>query len=286
MLIDVSDYDLPTWNPACFKAAEVTQAIVNSFSKSNAITRIQTLRAAGIEVIGVYGFCYFGPSDYYVNRDVDAAIELAQTFSIPMVWVDAELDAAGIGVAVRPSNPDERVGQLATAVAKVEAAGLPVGIYTAGWWWPPNTGNFMGFSNLPLWHADYGANDGTKAPVTTVNYGGWTTVAIHQYTSTKVLCGRGRDHNYKLYEPEEDEMTKDQEALLIAVAQALAGPATGQTGNVVAELTKLIIPMAVAPLYSAIQNQQAAFTEHVGHPVFGQGPVGLKDGSIVKLVEQ
>lgn len=223
MLIDVSDYDMDTWEPACFRSAGVTKAITNSFRKSNAITRIQTLRAAGIEVAGVYGFCYFGPDPYYVNRDVDAAIELAQAFDIPMVWVDAELDACGIGGLghLRPSEPKERIEQLRAAVRKVEAAGLPVGIYTAGWWWWSNMAGSTEFAKYPLWHAEYGNNDGKRPPVTHVSYGGWSEVTLHQYTSNKRLCGRARDHNYELrsvaaQQTEEDDMTPEQVRAIVA----------------------------------------------------------------------
>ena len=265
---DFSDYDMPTWDPVCFRAAGVTKAITNSFSKSDAITRIQTMKAAGIEVTVVYGFCYFGNNDYYVNRDVDAAIELAKTFAIPMVWVDAELDAAGIVGTIPASYPEQRQAQLRAAVNKVKAAGLNVGIYTAGWWWPSNMNNSTEWSDLPLWHADYGNNDGAKAPVTRVNYGGWTDVTLHQYTSTKPLCGRpNRDWNYIIQAiQEEDEMTPDQLELLVRTAEALAGP--GEENNAIRSLINRVAPMSAAPLYTAIQNQQAALTEHEdGHGV-------------------
>lgn len=235
MLCDFSDYDMGTWEPACFRSAGVTKAITNSFRKSNAITRIQTLRAAGIEVVGVYGFCYFGPDPYYVNRDVDAAIELAQAFDIPMVWVDAELDACGIGGLghLRPSEPKERIEQLRAAVRKVEAAGLPVGIYTAGWWWWSNMAGSTEFAKYPLWHAEYGNNDGKRPPVTHVSYGGWSEVTLHQYTSNKLLCGRARDHNYELrsvaaQQTEEDEMTPEERARLERVEKILAGNGIAQ----------------------------------------------------------
>lgn len=219
LLIDVSDYDMDTWDPPGFAAAGVTRAITNSFRKANAASRILTLREAGIEVIGVYGFCYFGPDPHYVNRDVDAAIELAKQFDIPMVWVDAELDARGItGLDhLRASNPAERREQLRHSLKKVEASGLLAGIYTAGWWWPPNMDNTTEFSAYPLWHAEYGVNDGLFPPVTRVSYGGWTDVAIHQYTSTKLLCGRGRDHNYEFALPG----VRVQEAEDMAAIEAL-----------------------------------------------------------------
>jgi len=213
-LFDCSDYDMDAWDPACFKAYGITRAITNSFRIPNARRRIETLRAAGIEVAGVYGFCYFGPEPHYTDRDVDAAILLAKEYGIPMVWVDAEADANEIGGLehLRASNPSERVAQLGTAINKVQRAGLPVGIYTAGWWWPSHMAGSTAFREFPLWHASYGANTGNFPPTRTVDYGGWRNVAIHQYTSQGNFCGRlGRDLNYQFEVPNQEEpLTPDE----------------------------------------------------------------------------
>jgi hypothetical protein len=82
----------------------------------------------------------------------------------------------------------------------VEAAGLKAGIYSGAWWWPGSTADCTEFSHLPLWHAAY-PGDGRE--IRKVSYGGWTDVAIHQYTSSLNVCGRNRDANYVFMEEEE-----------------------------------------------------------------------------------
>jgi hypothetical protein len=52
------------------------------------------------------------------------------------------------------------------------------------------------FADSPLWYANYGVNDGKQPPIPVVNFGGWTKVGIHQYTSTLYVAGRNRDANY------------------------------------------------------------------------------------------
>jgi hypothetical protein len=100
---------------------------------------------------------------------------------------------------------------------RVEEAGLQAGIYTGAYWWPSKMGNSSEFSalGLPLWLANYGSNDpdNPRSPITEVDFGGWTKVAVHQYSSKIPACGRDvRDHNYWFLE--EETMTNAQRGLI------------------------------------------------------------------------
>lgn len=202
-VLDLSRYDIPTFDAQCFKDNGVTGIILASFREDEMRQCALLARDAGLPIIGFYGFIYFG-SGFGETRDTEAAIRLAQEFNVSRVWLDCETDALANGFtdAIRPT-PEQRVDAIRRCFEMVESQLLDAGIYTGGWWWPSNTNNSTAFAGLPLWHSDYGANDGTKPPVTTVNYGGWTKVAVHQYTSRLNVCGRERDGNYVL---EEEDM--------------------------------------------------------------------------------
>jgi len=202
----------------------VRRVILGTYSRNATIQMIVGCRAAGIQVVGLYGLPYFGNNDYYVNRDIDTAIAIAREYSIGTVWVDAEIDAWQIGVDVPPSNPSQRIHQLQGQLDKVTDAGLRAGIYTAKWWWGSGIGNGFEFAKYPLWHAVYTLN-GTPAP--NPGFGGWASCEIHQYTSTRELCGRVRDANYLFTEVdaesiEEDGLSMEDKALLQKLYQAIA----------------------------------------------------------------
>lgn len=208
-LVDLSTYDMETWNPACFAANGVTRAIVGVYpGPTEAVKRVTSLRAAGITVIGVYGVPYWGDSPHYVTRDIEWAIAVARDQGIGTVWVDAEIDAWQIGVNVGRSYPGQRIEQLRASLQRVEAHGLRAGIYTAAWWWDTNTAYSKAFKDYPLWHAHY-----RQAPMPTPGFGGWTSAEIHQYTSTRELCGRGRDHNYLFTESGAEAQEEDMAAI-------------------------------------------------------------------------
>lgn len=221
-VLDLSHYDFyavdstgkSTWNAKCLYSSGVRNVIIATYQKQVARQMINDCLNAGIRVIGLYGLVYFGTDSFYVHRDTNHAIDLAKEFGIDTIWVDCEIDAKDIGVNSPAPYPAQRVGQILSVVNKIQEAGLKVGIYTAQWWWPSRTNNYTGLSHLPLWNAYY-----TQTyPVFDVNYGGWKKCDIHQYTSTKVICGRGRDHNYmNVGEPEitEDDMTREETEALI-----------------------------------------------------------------------
>lgn len=231
--LDVSNYDYGTFDAACLKAAGVDQIIVGCQRPQLAREMIEQARAAGIKVIGVYAYLYF---DVDTLGQTMTAIGVAQEYGIGTVWLDVE-DTS--------SRSSSRESQLQTCVDVVIDSGLRAGIYTGGWYWPSYMLNTTAFSYLPLWHSDYGYNDGTYPPVTEVAYGGWTKVAIHQYTSTLNLCGRHRDANYVL---EEEPMTADELARLERLERIVGGEAADQID-----------------LLESHNNLNAAVTAHVDH---------------------
>lgn len=207
LCLDLSNYDLATLDVDGFKAAGVDRVILGSWPLGDMRAAANKLRAGGIEIIGFYGFIYFGDAGGEL-RDITAAIALAKDFGVSRVWMDCETDANQQGWHSAPApTPEERVIAIGLRRQLIEAAGLQPGIYTGAWWWPSATNNSTAFSDLPLWHSAYVDNAGTFSEVRTVNYGGWTDVAIHQWTSTNYLCGKNRDCNTVF---EEDDMTPEQ----------------------------------------------------------------------------
>lgn len=197
MILDVSNYDFATFDADCLKAAGVTGIILGCQNPKVANAMGLRAQSAGIPIIGVYGFDYFGtPGNLGDIRD---AITIAFRFGVRRVWIDCEADSGMV-------TPAERVAEIHECVNAVKATGLEPGIYTGAWWWGPNTEYSTEFADLPLWHSAY-FDDGRE--VREVDYGGWTKVAIHQWTSTLSLCGRGRDANYVF---EEEPMTPAEKA--------------------------------------------------------------------------
>jgi GH25 family lysozyme M1 (1,4-beta-N-acetylmuramidase) len=124
-------------------------------------TQIDNALAAGLDVPGVYELLYWGDRDY-------ARIEHAKSFGRP-VWIDCEAE-------VPPGwLPEHVVSRIAVAVNQLGAQ--CAGIYTGRWWWVPQTRNSVAFSDLPLWHAEYGVEPFAKFTA----YGGWTRPTIWQY---------------------------------------------------------------------------------------------------------
>ena len=196
-LLDISNWDWPTFDPACFAESGVRRVIVAG-AREQTRTMIRRCQEEGIEVIGVYAFLYFGFTNWRDPRvQTEHSIAAAKEYGVPMVWLDCE-STPGAGTEPVGQTPATRTAQLRECLRMVEDAGLQAGVYTAAWWWPTYMENTTEFARLPLWHAAYGPGSGPRDPVFTVAYGGWSDVAIHQYTSQLQRCGRNRDHNYLL----------------------------------------------------------------------------------------
>ena len=228
LVVDLSNYDMPTFDPACFYGAGVRRAIVGCQREPIARDMVERLLAADIAVPALYGFHYFGANGGQAH-EVTQAIGMAHDYGIPLVFVDCELDAQQAGWGEAPPTIGQRVAQIAQSVERIQDAGLNAGIYTGAWWWKPQTANSLLFAHLPLWHSAYGKDSGPLDPVTEVNYGGWSTVWAHQYTSTYELCGRGRDMNY-LYQVE-DAMTPAELARLERLERIVAANGISKAGD-------------------------------------------------------
>jgi GH25 family lysozyme M1 (1,4-beta-N-acetylmuramidase) len=228
-VIDISSYDLDTFNAHCFAANGVTGVIVGVFSATNAPDRMRTAaqacRDAGLKIHGFYGVLYFG-SPFGLKRDAQWAIDLAKEFGVSRVWLDVETDGVDNGFTdgSRPT-PAQRARELGQVVQMVRTAGLSPGIYTYRPFWLQQMGSTSEFRDLPLWFASYGQNDPDHPidPITSVNFGGWTQCAIHQYSSTIMVCGRERDHNY-VFEGE-DDMTPEEVNKLVEAFVGATFPA-------------------------------------------------------------
>lgn len=211
-VLDLSGYDLSTIDAACMKASGVSGVILGVFSGSNSPHGMadagEALQKAGIPILGWYGLVYFG-SAYGSTRDITWAAQLAKDFKTPRVWIDCEIDAYQVGFTdTTPCTPASRILEIKDNISIVEMAGKEAGIYSAPWWWIPNTGNYKGFSDRPLWFANYGPGGAPQVPLEILpqTFGGWTKATVHQYTSILNICGRGRDANYVF----EEDMTTDE----------------------------------------------------------------------------
>ena len=199
-LLDVSNWDAPTFDANCLKAQGVDSIILGCQIEPVADTMARDAQRAGIRIMGVYVFLKDAGTP--IPDGVAKAIRIAQKYGARRVWLDCE--QSGLTAA-----------EIASARVQVENAGLLPGIYTGKYVWG-TFGASDAHKDLPLWHAEYGQNtpsSPSRAPVTEVSYGGWTRPDIHQYSSVISACGRNRDHNYLFdwaQDAQGDGMTADE----------------------------------------------------------------------------
>lgn len=208
-VLDLSNHDEPTFDAGCLAASGVTRVIMGcQLGAGPARRMVPALRGAGIEVRDLYAFLGF--RDWWTQPAEQAVAAARALGGITRIWLDAEADNANDGTSGDDVTPPMRLTRLGQAVSIVEAAGFAAGVYTARWWWVPRMADSRAFSQYPLWlGGPYQAE-----PIREVAFGGWRDVAIHQYTSTFVVCGRGRDANH-VFE-EEDEMADPRVDELVA----------------------------------------------------------------------
>lgn len=172
--IDLDNYDGDISASVPALVAEGCQyAIVGCQDAAIALRQIDALTSGGIEVIGVYAYLYWG---YDVLGETAKAASVASQAGIPRIYLDCERDGELPG-----TTPETRIAQLREAVAAVRAAGLDPGIYTGEPFWREAMANTTEFARLPLWHAAYWYD---LHHVDRVAYGGWTEVAVHQYSAS------------------------------------------------------------------------------------------------------
>lgn len=220
LALDLSNYDYDTFDPECLLGSGVTDLFIGCQRPDLARNMIRRAQAAGLPVRAVYAFLYFGLDS--IGQTMNA-VAVARDTGVDWVTLDVESvpphERAGI-------TPEERIAELRRCVAYVEDSGLKVIIYTGAWYWPSYMANTTEFSAYPLWHAAYPA-DGRV--ISQVSYGGWTDVAIHQYTSQAYICGRNRDANYILIPPWEGSVpfTANHEEMLYGLVDLLIGNPNG-----------------------------------------------------------
>jgi len=206
-ILDLSNHDESTFDAACLRAKGVTRVIMGcQYLGWPARRMVPALRAVGIEVRDLYAFLGF--RDWWL-QPARTAVQVADELGgVERIWLDAEADDANDGTSGDDVTPAQRLARLGEAVSVVEAAGYAVGIYTARWWWVPRMADSTVFSHYPLWLG----GPYQEEPIREVDFGGWRQVAIHQYTSTFQVCGRGRDANYVF---EEDDPMSDEDLLAV-----------------------------------------------------------------------
>lgn len=127
-------------------------------------------------------------------------------------------------------NPD--AATLADFLAEWDSltGGQPCCIYSAPWYWGPYMGSPTQFANRPLWVAQYtgaaGPIEQTVASVTPgyfTQFGGWTSYAVRQFTSSAIAGGMEVDAN----------VTYLTAAQLVALTVPPVSPTPSPTGDLV-----------------------------------------------------
>lgn len=186
LVLDLSNYDASTFDPACMLSEGVAAIILGCQREDIADQMAAKAQAAGLPIIATYAFLYFGQDTLGQTM---AAVRISKRYGIPRVFLDCE---SGEGTERPGITVAERQAELRDCIHAVTTEGLAAGIYSGAFWWPSHMGNTTEWAHLPLWHAAY-YNDGSRQR--NVAYGGWSECAIHQWTSTLDVCGRRRDAN-------------------------------------------------------------------------------------------
>jgi GH25 family lysozyme M1 (1,4-beta-N-acetylmuramidase) len=93
-------------------------------------------------------------------------------------WLDVE--------DTETTGPQHRVTWLQELVSHLD--GIPLGVYSANWYWRPFMENSADFSHLPLWTATYVPNEPATGDDPYL-YGGWTDWEIWQWSSSGSVAG-------------------------------------------------------------------------------------------------
>jgi len=212
-VLDVSNWDRPTFDAECLAASGVTRLIIGCWEYDTTLGLLSEATEAGILVEDLYCFLYFGLG--HEQREVMNALTIARARpgQIKRIWLDCEAHftewAGDLDTEAAGLDPGERIAAVKRAIAFIGAQDArfgwttQIGIYTGRYYWRDKMGDTTEFSGLPLWHAAYGADSLPAEPITEVTYGGWTKPAAHQYTSRYLVCGRERDANYWFLEDTE-----------------------------------------------------------------------------------
>lgn len=219
---DLSNHDLSTFDPACMKAAGVDRVIVGCWDLAATLTIVAGCRDVGVIAEDLYAFLYFGhPWEQRESHNAKAVAD--QLGGIAGVWLDVEADPPHEAPGL---TAEHRFDATWEARERAITHGADPGIYTGAYYWIPKMANTRIFADLgdPLWVANWGTNDpnNPRPPLTSVNFGGWSRPAVHQYSSMIPVCGRRRDHNYWMHE-RGTPMTPEELARLERLEKLVAG---------------------------------------------------------------
>lgn len=266
---DLSFWDTPTYNGACFADTGITRACIQYDSGFERAWQENEANDIRTEVL--YVFPYFGRSTQ-PQQITTEAVQAAIDRSIPTVMFDAELDSSQLP----PTGPEMRNAQTRACIDLIEQGQKRPRIYTAPWWWVPNHNNTPEFAERGVGHhlANYGRNDGTMQPLRENAPGyAWRYNEAHQYWSLANYCGRvERDMSYLWSDglpEEEDKMTEDQVKEIVR-SMISSAEADDVTINAFRQLMDL-----------AINGGPDGFTDPQGNPL---PPV--RDKALVDTVNQ
>lgn len=183
LAIDISNYSGPisAAQAGALVEAGVRRVIVGTQAPGApyppcALTQqIPALLDAGIEV---HAYVYLWLADD-CGEQVRAALDLVAPWRerLGWLWLDVEDTTA---TALTPAE------RLDAVRAAIEAAGtMPVGIYTARWFWRGAMADTTACAALPLWVAEYDSRADLDFP----SFGGWTGAAMKQYAADATVAG-------------------------------------------------------------------------------------------------
>lgn len=172
--MDVSNYtgnltagQITAWKEAGIKRVIVRASIESEIKKAIARQQCEMVAQEGLE-LHVYGWPYLYEP---LAVQIKAHCDLVYGLPVKRYWLDLE-DNAVIWDAT------QMVAKIREAV---EAATLPMGLYTTAFWWQRWTGNSAEFASLPLYYAHY---DGDPTFADYVPFGGWVEPAMKQFTDS------------------------------------------------------------------------------------------------------
>ena len=205
LALDISNCggELPDGMVAFWKAATVRRVVVGVSHKIDmARQQLIAVTDGGMEA-EAYIYMYWG-------QDPTVQVEYARqaTIGLPVrrLWVDFEDDNAP------KDEPDAVQIWISRCLSVAATLELPLGVYSAWWWWTVWTDNAEDFKDYPLWVAAYDGKPNLEFPT----FGGWTRCALKQYAGTTDFCGYSADLDWY----EEDDMTEEEKLRLACLELA------------------------------------------------------------------
>lgn len=130
--------------------------------------QLLALQTAGVPRLDIYGWLSFAGEP---EAEVEDALSHAQGFPIGMLWLDCEDDRASALTEQQTVDYIQRAAD--SCIGRVVT-----GIYTAPWWWKPQTGDSTQFSHFPNWTATDDRHGNLVLPQP---YGGWVKATLEQF---------------------------------------------------------------------------------------------------------